>query len=143
MPPRAEQDVDVARVQEIEHAVGEDARGRERASATRARLLPVHDLVERVANVAQSVPSACGWKWISLDVHRAARRARSTRLRSRSIASLRRIEILPAALGQAERVGRRAQVRRRSGRSARARRSAPRAHVVLVLVEAPVHLGRC
>lgn len=61
---RAEQNVDVAGMQQIEDAV------RERDSACRMLsprpcAVPIHDFVERIERHAQSGPSACGWKEIS------------------------------------------------------------------------------
>src|SRR5213079_29529 len=63
---RAQQHVHVSRMQEIEHAVGED-----HSALLEARLppnsggAPTHDLVERVSHRAQRVPTARGWKWMS------------------------------------------------------------------------------
>ena len=61
---RAQEDVDVAGVKQIENAVGErDSPCR--LSSPRPRAIPIHDFVERVERHAQSGPSACGWKEIS------------------------------------------------------------------------------
>src|SRR5512146_3105548 len=59
--PRAKQNVDVARVQQIEYAVGEYDSSRLRA-APFARPIPRHDFLVRVAGSAQKRPSARGWK---------------------------------------------------------------------------------
>ena len=60
-PARAQQNVDVTWMEQVEHAVGEYDSTTLRP-APLARFIPLHDFFVRVAGSAQKLPSARGWK---------------------------------------------------------------------------------